>query len=68
MSAGGCLPLYERALRVERPGHHRGQKTGWQDCKWSRCWVCLAPYGLKSPFIEVSSKNQATAVWDLVLK
>lgn len=48
MSASGYLPLCERAQRAERPGCHRVQKTGRQDCKWSRCWVCLAPYGLKS--------------------
>lgn len=41
MSASGCLPLCERALRVERPGYHRMQKTGWQDYKWSSAGCAL---------------------------
>lgn len=54
MNAGGCLPPCERAQRVGRPEYYRVQKRGWQDCKWSKCRMCLASCGLRCPFIEVS--------------
>lgn len=50
MSASECLPLCESAQKDESSGYYSLQKTWETGWEWSKCWMCIAPYGTQTSF------------------